>query len=277
MKLVYSPKCLEYEEPGHPESPERLRRAYAYLKDKYEFLEPAPATDDDLLKAHSFKQISQVRANEFFDPDSPRYRNIDSYARMAAGAAILAANEQAFSLMRPPGHHAARERVAGFCYFNNISIAVKSTNKKTLIIDFDGHHGDGTQAIFLGDEQAIFVSLHRTPWYPGTGLRSEQNCFNYPLHAFCGDSAYLQTLDQALDKIDLRDVEQIAVSAGFDAFIDDPLASLGLSTECFYEIGKRVAHLKFPTFAVLEGGYNVTHLGPNIHAFLRGLNSRESQ
>jgi acetoin utilization deacetylase AcuC-like enzyme len=217
-----------------------------------------------------------VRTLNFFDPDTPPCPNIDRYARLAAGAALRAAKARAFSLMRPPGHHAGRERVAGFCYFNNLAVAVKSTGLKTLILDVDGHHGDGTQAIFLGDDQVILISLHRSPWYPGTGLRSEQNCFNYPLRAFCGDEIYLKTLERALDRVAMHGIEQVAVSAGFDTFLTDDLASLGLSTECYREIGRRIARLGLPTFAVLEGGYDVQHLGENIQAFLQGFNSSGS-
>jgi acetoin utilization deacetylase AcuC-like enzyme len=273
MKLIYSSECLDYEEPGHAESPERLRCAYNFLKDKYLTIEARPASDIELLKIHSERHLQSVQNYLDYHPDCPPYPNIDKYARLAAGAAIQANQQNGFSLMRPPGHHAGRERLAGFCYYNNIAVAVKSTSKKTLIIDFDGHHGDGTQSIFLGDEQVVFVSLHRFPWYPGTGLRHQVNCFNFPLSALCGDVVYLQTLDAALEEIKLDRIEQIAVSAGFDAFADDALASLSLSTDSFYEIGQRIRKLSLPTFAVLEGGYVAESLGVNIHAFLQGLSN----
>jgi acetoin utilization deacetylase AcuC-like enzyme len=271
MKLVYAPQCLKYHDPGHPDCPERVHRAYAYLKDKYPSVQPKPASDEDLLKVHTLSHLLKIRANDFHEPDCPNFPEIDTYARLAAGAALLAAKERAFSLVRPPGHHAARDRIAGFCYYNNLALAIKTTHKKTLIIDFDGHHGDGTQEIFCGDEQVVFISLHRSPWYPGTGLKHIENCFNYPLAAFCGDRTYLETLDRALQSVYLDDVEQVAISAGFDAYIDDPLASLGLTTACFREIGRKIRLLKRPTFAVLEGGYHVEQLGLNIDAFLQGL------
>ena len=173
--------------------------------------------------------------------------------------------------MRPPGHHAGPQRVAGFCYFNNLAVAVKASGKKTLIVDIDGHHGDGTQAIFLGDPSVVFVSLHSSPNYPGTGLRHEKNCFNYPLPLRCGEEVYLRTLEQALRAVDLEGIEQLAISAGFDTYERDPLASLGLTTGSYARIGRLLARLKLPTFAVLEGGYDVEALGPNVHAFLQGL------
>jgi len=174
--------------------------------------------------------------------------------------------------MRPPGHHVGRDFLGGFCYFNNIAIAVKRSGKRTLILDIDAHHGNGTQDIFLGDPQVVYVSLHRSPLYPGTGLSSVQNCFNFPLPARCGDQVYLETLDRALDRA-LQDFqpEQVAISAGFDGYERDPLASLGLSIETYREIGARIAKLGLPVFAVLEGGYVPEALGPLIEALIRGL------
>lgn len=276
MKIIWHPKCLEYGAPGHPESPERLVHAYAFLSDPtlgYEFVLAEPASEEDLLRVHSPRHIENLKKLHFSDPDSPRYPNIFEYARLSAGAAIQAMRLNGFSLMRPPGHHAARERVAGFCYLNNIAIAVRASGKKTLIVDIDGHHGDGTQAIFLGDPQVIYISLHSFPNYPGTGLRPEQNCYNYPLPFNCGDKVYLQTLDEALTSIDLSEIEQVAISAGFDTYYKDPLASLGLTTEGYFEIGRSLKKLGLPTFGVLEGGYWVEDLGRNIHALLSGLSS----
>lgn len=274
MKLIWHPKSLEYGASGHPESPERLVCAYEFLSTPdlgYEFVQAEPATEQDLLRVHPQRHLESVRRLRFYDPDSPCYPNIFDYAALAVGAAIQAMKLNSFSLMRPPGHHAAQERVAGFCYFNNSAVAIRASSKKTLIVDFDGHHGDGTQAIFWGDSNVIFISLHRSPWYPGTGLRSEKNCYNYPLPEECGDEIYLKTLDRALVSVDLKGVEQIAVSAGFDAYYKDPLASLGLTTECYREIGARLRKLGLPVFAVLEGGYHGEDLGRNIHAFLSGL------
>jgi acetoin utilization deacetylase AcuC-like enzyme len=271
--ILFDERCLEYDAPGHPEGPERIRRAFEFLRAQgvYRFERPQPASEDDLLKVHTPEHLERIKNLEFYDPDSPRYENIYEYARLSAGGAIAAMRHRGFSLMRPPGHHASRARVAGFCYFNNLAIAVCASNKKTLIVDIDGHHGDGTQAIFLGDPQVVFISLHSSPNYPGTGLRSEQNCWNYPLPFHCGEEVYLETLERALSAVDPGEFEQLAISAGFDTYERDPLASLGLRTESYLKIGRRLAALELPTFAVLEGGYDVEALGPNIHAFLQGL------
>ncbi|MFQ5793657.1 MAG: histone deacetylase family protein [Candidatus Bipolaricaulia bacterium] len=271
MKLIFSPRCLEFHQVGHPESPERIRAAYDDLAGKYLSLEPEPATEEDLLQVHSAELIDRVQRLDFYDPDNPRYSNIYEYARLAVGGAILAAEVGGLSLMRPPGHHAGRNRVAGFCYFNNIAVAVRRLGVRTLILDIDGHHGDGTQEIFLGDAQVVYISLHRSPLYPGTGLRSEGNCYNYPLEAGCGDRRYLETLETALGVVDVDGIEQIAISAGFDAYWKDPLASLGLTTDGYRAIGRWAAELHRPWFAVLEGGYDVGSLGRNIDALIEGL------
>ena len=127
MKIVFSPKCLEYGSPYHPENPRRVQLAYEYLKDKYQFIEPKPATEEDLLLVHTKEYIEKIKRGNFYDPDTPAYDNIYEYAKLSAGAAILAAKEKAFSLMRPPGHHAGKRGRAlgaptlGFCYFNNIA------------------------------------------------------------------------------------------------------------------------------------------------------------
>ncbi|HDN90761.1 MAG TPA: histone deacetylase [Candidatus Aenigmarchaeota archaeon] len=275
MKIIFSSKCLEYGSPYHPENPERLRLAYEFLKDKYSFLEPEPARDEDLLLVHSKSYVERVRRGDIHDADTPAYENIYEYAKLSAGGAILAAKEKAFSLMRPPGHHAGKEGIAlgaptlGFCYFNNIAIAVKKLGKKTLILDIDTHHGNGTQEIFQGDSNVIYIPLHTYGIYPGTGLRSEGNCYNYPLKIGTGDEEYLNTLERALREVDLSEIEVVAVSAGFDTFSGD-LGGLNLSEKCYRKIGELIASLNLPTFAVLEGGYT-KRLGNCIHEFLQGL------
>ncbi|MBS7633178.1 histone deacetylase family protein, partial [Candidatus Bathyarchaeota archaeon] len=210
------------------------------------------------------------------DPDTPAYDNIYEFARLSAGGAILAAKVGGFSIMRPPGHHAGRSGAAlgaytrGFCYFNNVAVAVKYLGKSALILDIDGHHGNGTQEIFLGDEEVMYVSLHRHPNYPGTGLVSELGCLNFPLPPDCGNEVYLKTLDKALSGIDLDRFEVVAVSAGFDTHVGD-LASLGLTEEGYFEIGRRIGSLGKLTFFVLEGGYSGENVGRDIDQILRGM------
>ena len=276
MKIVFSEKCLEYGS-WHVEGPERVRKAYTILKEKgYKFLAPEPASEHDVLRVHDADYVRRLKDGFVEDGDTPAYPNIYEYARLAAGGAILAAKVGGFSLMRPPGHHAGRRGIAlgastrGFCYLNNIAIAVKFLGKPCLILDIDGHHGNGTQEIFYGDETVTYVGLHRYPHYPGTGYSSEGNCLNFPLRADCRDEVYLKTLDEALSRVDVGKVEVVGVSAGFDGHARD-LASLGLTEKGFREIGRRIASLNKPTFFVLEGGYSGTNNGKDVDELLKGF------
>jgi len=282
MKILFSEKCLEYSWPGHIERPERIRKALELLR-QYEFLEPKPASQQDLLTVHSREYVDLIKnaeAGSYLDGDTPAPENIYEYALLSAGAALLAAQENGFSLMRPPGHHAGRNGRAlgvatlGFCYFNNIAIAIKKLGKSTVILDIDGHHGNGTQEIFQGDPKVTFISLHRYPTYPGTGLRSQGNCLNFPLSYSAGDSLYLKTLEQALSQVDMTNIEVVGISAGFDAHQGD-LASLGLTHEGYREIGRRVGALGKPVFGVLEGGYVGEYVGRDLHELISGIEEKQ--
>ena len=278
-KIIFSEKCLGYGQ-WYIEGPERVRKAAEILKESgYEFLEPEPASEDDLLRVHDTDYVWNVKKGLVDDPDTPAYDNIFEFARFSAGGAILAAKVGGFSIMRPPGHHAGRNGAAlgaytrGFCYFNNIAIAVKYLDRRTLILDIDGHHGNGTQEIFLGDKKVTYVSLHRHPNYPGTGVVSEANCLNFPLPPDCGDEVHIKTLDKALSLVDVERFEVVAVSAGFDSHVGD-LASLGLTEKGYREIGKRIARLKKYTFFVLEGGYQGESVGKDINTLLKAYETR---
>jgi acetoin utilization deacetylase AcuC-like enzyme len=275
-KVVYSEKCLGYGT-WHIEGPQRVKIAHDILKGKgYEFLKPTPASEECLLAVHDADYLFNLKKGLVADADTPAYDNIYEFARLSAGGALLASKISGFSLMRPPGHHLGRNGAAlgslsrGFCYLNNIAIAVKELGKKTLILDIDGHHGNGTQEIFQGDEQVVYLSLHQSPNYPGTGRFTEGNCINFALPADLGGKRYLETLDRALAGLDLDKFEQVAVSCGFDTHMGD-LATLGLVEQDYFEIGKRVGKLGKPTFFVLEGGYVGEKVGLDIDALLRGL------
>ena len=274
-KIVFSEKCLGYGS-WHVEGPQRVKMAHEILEEKgYEFLEPLPANEEDLLRVHDVEYIWNLKKGLVEDPDTPAYDNIYEIARLSAGGALLAAENKGFSMMRPPGHHTGRSGSAlgvytrGFCYLNNIAIAVKNLNEPTLILDIDGHHGNGTQEIFQGNEKIVYVSLHRHPHYPGTGMSSEGNCFNFPLQGDCGEKVFLKTLNEALNKVENKKFDVIACSAGFDTYRGD-LASLNLTENSYREIGKRIALLKKPTFFVLEGGYMGEKNGNCIDQLLKG-------
>jgi acetoin utilization deacetylase AcuC-like enzyme len=277
--LIYSERCLGYGN-WHIEGPQRVRRAQEILKEKgYEFVEPQPALEDDLLLVHDADYIWNLKKGLVEDSDTPAYDNIFEFARISVGGALLAAKLNGFSLMRPPGHHAGICGAAlgaptrGFCYANNIAIAVRKTRKRTLILDIDGHHGNGTQEIFQGDPKVWYVSVHRHPHYPGTGMITEGNCINFPLRVDIGEAKYLATLEKALAMIDLGKVEIVAVSAGFDTYNGD-LASLGLTEGSYRRIGKRIAALGKPTFFVLEGGYRGENNGRCINELLEGFDQK---
>jgi acetoin utilization deacetylase AcuC-like enzyme len=279
-KIIFSEKCLAYGSPHHIERPERVKVAYEILKEQgYEFLTPGPASEDDLLRVHDDEYVWNLKKGLVEDSDTPSYENIYEYAKLSSGGAKLAAEVKGFSLMRPPGHHAGKNGTAlgsytrGFCYLNNIAIVVKHLDKPTLILDIDGHHGNGTQEIFLGDKKVTYISLHRHPNYPGTGYSSEGNCLNFPLGADCGDEVYLTILDEALSKVAGSKIEVIAVSAGFDTHAGD-LASLGLTEKCYREIGKKIASLNKPTFFILEGGYSGENMGKDIDQLLKGFETK---
>ena len=274
-KIVYSEKCLGYGA-WHIEGPQRVKVAAEILKEKgYEFLEPTPATEEDLLTVHDSDYLWRLKKGLVEDADTPAYDNIYEYARLSVGVALLASKINGFSLMRPPGHHVGRNGAAlgaytrGFCYINNIAVAVKKLDQKTLILDIDGHHGNGTQEIFQDDEKVVYLSLHQSPNYPGTGATSEGNCINFSLPLDYGGQLYLKTLDKAMSMVDPGKVEMIAVSCGFDTHLGD-LASLGLVEHDYWEIGKRVARMKKPSFFVLEGGYVGKNVGLDIDSLLRG-------
>ncbi len=289
MIIIHSPICLEYASAGHPERPARIQSTVALLrKQSHTWIEPTPCNDDDLKRVHSLGHIQAVATGNYFDGDTPHFPNIDGLARLAAGAAIQAATlaraeQRAFSLMRPPGHHATQETVMGFCYFNNIAVAVAHQLhhhpeiERVAILDFDCHHGNGTEDIFLGDKRVLFCSVHQAPCYPGTGLQSRQNCLNFPLSPGTVAEGFLEAIDAALGKIGRFKPQMLAVSAGFDAFQGDPITHMGLEIETFDQIGRRIhraagligKNKPLPVFGVLEGGY-ADDLDKCVAAFIAG-------
>jgi len=274
-RIVYSEKCLGYGT-WHIEGPQRVKGAHEILRAKgYEFVEPTPASDYEILSVHDADYLFNVKKGLSEDSDTPAYKDIFEFAQLSVGGALVASKINGFSLMRPPGHHVGRYGAAlgaytrGFCYLNNIAIAVKESKKRTLILDIDGHHGNGTQEIFQGDDKVVYLSLHQSSNYPGTGNFTEGNCINYALPINLGGKHYLETLDKALGMVDLTKFEAVAVSAGFDTHQGD-LATLGLVEQDYFDIGKRVAKLKKPAFFVLEGGYVGEKVGLDIDRFLKG-------
>lgn len=279
MKIFFSEKCLTYSQTGHPESPVRVQSTYHFLKEKgFEFIEPKPCSDADIRLAHTSALLESVRKENFFDLDTPSFPGIFDIAKLSAGSAVDAAElclkgEKAFSLMRPPGHHATRNVLGGFCYFNNIAIAslkVKKDAGKVAVIDFDCHHGNGTEDILLGRKDFLYLSLHQSPLYPGTGLVSRDNCINYPLPPDTSPEEYLSAFQAGLKHVAKFNPDLLAVSAGFDSYRLDPITNLSLEKETYREIGGMLSRMNRPSFAVLEGGYS-RDLAECVHMFLTGF------
>ena len=168
----------------------------------------------------------------------------------------------------------------GFCYLNNLAIAVAaaqaaSPGLKAAVLDIDCHHGNGSEDIFLGRKNTLFISLHQVPLYPGTGRASRDNVINFPLPPLTGGKAYLDAFEKACEAAAAFGPELIGVSAGFDTFRGDPLTRLALDIPDYGELGRRIHDLGLPVFSVLEGGYH-PQLGECVLAFLRGLESRDA-
>jgi acetoin utilization deacetylase AcuC-like enzyme len=248
-----------------------------------EWIKPDVADDEMILRAHTPEHIARLRIPHDFDGDTPYYEGIDDHARRSVGAALEAlkcarAGEVSFSLMRPPGHHATRERAMGFCFLNSVAIAalhVRATGtKRVAVFDFDVHHGNGTESILLNQSGTAFFSIHQFPCYPGTGATNVgENCFNYTVPPHVPREQYRETLARALKDLKRFSPELIAISAGFDGYALDPLAQGSLEAEDFHWLGKELRDVGVPMFSLLEGGYS-NDLPKLIFAYLNGINGR---
>jgi acetoin utilization deacetylase AcuC-like enzyme len=281
--FVSHPAFAELHPTGeHPERQERLR---VLLEAFPGFEEARPATVDEIAACHDRGYIELVRRASasgqtvFLDPDTICTPTSYEAALLAAGAAIEAVERQGFALVRPPGHHALGDRAMGFCLFNNIAVAARFAQRelgvgRVAILDWDVHHGNGTQAIFRDDESVLFVSLHQWPFYPGSGGPDEgdETTVNVPLPAGTGDAQYLEAFDRAaLPALERFAPDLLLVSAGFDAAAGDPLGGMLLTEDGFAALARRAGSISDRLALILEGGYNTETLPGLVQAVVEGL------
>ena len=276
---------------GHPEKIDRVTAVIENFKklDNKNLVWKKPSNFEQsiLIKTHTKDYIKQVNLSfpqnglKFLDGDTVVSPGSKDATKDAVGSIISAIDgvekkefKNAFCCVRPPGHHAEKEKAMGFCIFNNVAVGAnylieKYKYKKIAIIDFDVHHGNGTQDIFYNDKNVLYISTHQYPYYPGSGSEKESgkynNVLNIPLEAGTTGNEYLNAYEKVLDKIKEFKPEFLLFSAGFDAHIDDPLAQLRLSSEDFYKITKRTLEVSKPfcngnIVSILEGGYDLRAL-----------------
>jgi acetoin utilization deacetylase AcuC-like enzyme len=303
--LYDDPVFLEHDAgAGHPERPQRLialregiRRDG--LEARLELLVPRDATREELLRVHTADHIAAVAATagrtRQFDPDTQAGPHSYAAALKAAGAALNAVErvlegrlDRAFCLVRPPGHHAEADRAMGFCLFNNVAVAAAHAlargRSRVAIVDFDVHHGNGTQHTFEADPRVLYVSSHAYPFYPGTGSLAEVGVaggrgftVNLPLPAGMGDGEYARIYRDIVEPIGRAfDAELVLVSAGFDAFGGDPLAPMALTARGYSELAAVCLALaagaaRGRAVFVLEGGYDLRGLSASGAAVTRVL------
>lgn len=281
MKLFSDPRCLNYHSPGHPERPQRVQATVERLKashPEWDWPPVEPVSIDDILPAHGQFHLQRLLEPKDFDGDTAYHEGIFEIARLASGASVGAMRSAldgvaAISLMRPPGHHAESERAMGFCYLNHVAItalaALNSGIERVAIWDFDAHHGNGTEAIVSGMDRIRYVSVHQHPCYPGTGIVSRDNAFNFPTPPNTEAGEHMETLSNSWETALNFDPELVLVSAGFDAYLQDPLTQMRLGIDDFKTLGQWLGQSSRPVAATLEGGYS-EDLPLLVDAFLEG-------
>jgi len=301
LHIVTHTDCLLHDNgPGHPERAERLQ-ALLDLFDQPRWAErlqrhEAPeATGEQLLRVHPASYLERLRSmvpegdeRVRLDPDTSMNRHSWTAACRAAGGAARAARlakeggGDAFAAVRPPGHHTERARAMGFCLLNNVVVAAREAQEeagaeRVLIVDWDVHHGNGTQDLVEGDPSIRYVSLHQYPYYPGTGSADERgagNIFNVPMRAGRDPEEYVEALEDAIaSALEDREPDLILVSAGFDAAAGDPLAGFTLRPEHYSRLTRGLKQHGVPIAGVLEGGYSLEELIAGVEAFLESLAS----
>jgi len=278
MTIVHDSQCADYGSSMRPEQPARVLRTEPHLKSAHpdwDWQVPAAAAESAILAAHTPALLNRIGHGPDIDDDTPYFPGIREHALRAAGAALAAgqlarAGHKAFSLMRPPGHHATRSRAMGFCYLNSIAIAtvaLAAAGARVAVWDFDAHHGNGTEDILAGRPGVFFASVHQYPGYPGTGTTSRDNIANFPVAPHTPRADHLAELARSWEAVVAFRPDVVLVSAGFDAYVGDPITEMTLEPADFTELGRWLGQSRLPAAAILEGGYSAD-LPSLIDAFL---------
>ncbi len=311
--IIYSDDYLKHDTGHHPERRERYRAALGGLitdEDLWQSfvkLSPRAATDEELERCHTARSIARVyqaceQAAMFehvqLDSDTVVSEHSDLAARLAAGGACRAVDavvsgeaENVFVACRPPGHHATVGQAMGFCLYNNVAVAARYAQaaypgeiKRVLIVDFDVHHGNGTQDIFYDDPSVFYYSLHQYPWYPGTGDSRERGAregegftLNIPVQGGTAAEDYLRMFEHGIESaMKTLSPDLVIISAGFDAHVADPLGQLVLTDDSYARMTRRLKEAaktsgKGRVVSCLEGGYNLQTMGETVRTHVAAL------
>ena len=287
--------------PGHPERIDRVKVINEKLKkldNKIEWFQPKPFDQTIIEKVHNKKYLDNISLSfpkngiKFLDRDTIISPGSKQAALDAVGSIIMGIDQvnsgkfkNTFCSVRPPGHHAESNKAMGFCIYNNVAVgAAYLLNhykyNKVAIVDYDVHHGNGTQEIFYNNPNVLYISTHQYPFYPGTGSSNEKgssdNILNIPLDSGTKSDVYLNSFEHVLKKLKNFKPEFILLSSGFDAHAEDPLAQVNLKSKDFYEITKRILNIANDicdgkVVSILEGGYNLNALAESAYEHVRAL------